>query len=99
MQLPDVTVAFGFSVALEVSVGGEIFKNNIRQPNSSITLSGKLEFNGLAISGILSMVGMWRKVFGVSFIAIGQLTLGYAILNEIVVFIAYLKNILASIGF
>ena len=76
MALPE-TFSMGLTVAISIPVKGEIYKNNILQPDSSITLTGTLEYNKMVeIAGKLQMDGMWRRVFGLSYLAVGNLAVG-----------------------
>ena len=69
----------GFSVDLSVPIGmGEIEENNQVKADSALVLGGKMVFTGLAeIGTTLKMTGRWRKAFGISFLAIANIEVGY----------------------
>ena len=69
----------GFAVELSVPITkGEIEANNQKQEGNALILGGKLMFTGLAeIGTTLKMTGKWRRAFGVSFLTIADIEVGY----------------------
>ncbi|XP_022801157.1 uncharacterized protein LOC111338874 [Stylophora pistillata] len=70
----------GFAVELDVPVKGEVNDKGEEMPSTSLQLGGKLFVTGAAeIGTTLYMNGMWRKAFGLSFLSIGNLQIGFTV--------------------
>ena len=77
---------FGFELQVSIPVGGEVEVDGVAQPKSQLILGGKLELTLDAVKQAtigceLSMTGMWRKAFGIGFLAIGNIKVRYVIEN------------------
>ena len=73
----ESTLGFAFEIKIpinegEIIVDGLVVKNELR-------LGGQLKhkIGKVNIEGQLFMRGMWRKAFGVSWLAIGNINIGY----------------------
>ena len=75
----------GFLIEIKVPVNGEIIRDGIQAPSNDIVVVGNLEydFTTLDITGRLGMRGMWRKAFGIEWLAIGNIFFGYSVIHKL----------------
>ncbi|XP_074608868.1 uncharacterized protein LOC141863292 [Acropora palmata] len=76
----SVLPSLGFTIELDVPVKGEVDDKGEKLPGSSLQLGGTLSVTAAAeIGTTLYMKGMWRKAFGLSFLSIGNIEIGFTV--------------------
>ena len=72
-------IGFAFEIKIPVN-GGEIIVDGMKVKNE-LRLGGQLkhQLGKNEIEGQLFMRGMWRKAFGVSWLAIGNINIAYVL--------------------
>ena len=93
------SIKLGFLAEIKISVNGEIERDGIKAPSNDLHVFGNLEYEFLKqeINGKLGMRGMWRKAFGVKWLAIGNIFFGYGTLHLLLLTINQVHPLFFSI--